>query len=117
MAKKPKLPPQKSLDAFDKIFEGLPDIERKGVTNPYTSANTYMFTHLNAAGEMGLRLGKEDREAFIEKYDTRIHQSHGHNMPDFVMVPFDVMTNMRVIRRWVKKSLEHTMSLKPKKKK
>ena len=75
MAKKKVDIPQDKLDAYDRLIASNPDIERKGVTNPYTSVNGHMFSHLSKQGTMGLRLPKEEREAFLEKYDTMLYES------------------------------------------
>ena len=58
--------PQEKLAAYDRLIAANPDIERKGVTNPYTSVNGHMFTHLGKDGTMGMRLPKEEREAFTD---------------------------------------------------
>jgi hypothetical protein len=36
-----------------------------------------MFTHLSKTGAMGLRLPKEEREAFLEKFNIFIPQCAG----------------------------------------
>ncbi len=40
-------------DLYDQLIARCPRIERKGKTMPYTSANGYMFSLLNKAGEIG----------------------------------------------------------------
>ena len=87
MSKTSKLPPQDKIDLYDQLIATHPDIERKGVTNPYTSLNGHMFTHLSKDGTLGLRLPKEEREAFLERYNTSLYESHGAIMKEYVAVP------------------------------
>jgi len=49
------IPPDKSA-LYDKLIETHSKIERKGAANPYTSLNGHMFTYLNPAGTLALRL-------------------------------------------------------------
>jgi len=50
---------------------------------PYTSANGYMFSLLNKAGEFGIRLPKERGTEFKEKYNSTIFKSHGAIIKDY----------------------------------
>ena len=52
-------------------------IELKGATVPYTSVNGHMFSFRTSAG-MALGLPTEARDAFLETYDTRLCEQHGH---------------------------------------
>ena len=44
---------------YDELVARCDRIERKGKTMPYTSANGYMFSLLNKAGEIGIRFSKD----------------------------------------------------------
>jgi hypothetical protein len=57
---KPAVPPEK-LALYEALIATHPDIERKGVTMPYTSANGNMFSFLSETGTLGLRLPKDAR--------------------------------------------------------
>ncbi len=72
MSKTANLPPQDKIDLYDQLIATHPDIERKGKTSPYTSLNGHMFTYLSKTGSLGIRLSKEEREAFLEKYNTTL---------------------------------------------
>jgi hypothetical protein len=65
MSKELSYPPQDKIDLFDQLIATNPDIERKGKTNPYTSHNGHMFSHLSKTGTLGLRLPKEDRDTLV----------------------------------------------------
>ena len=57
---------QEQLKIYDQIVAES-GLERKGKTMPYTSANGYMFSQLNKNGEIGIRLSKEDGNAFFRE--------------------------------------------------
>jgi hypothetical protein len=75
--------PQDKLNLYDQLIATNPEIERKGVTMPYTSVNGHMFTHLSKTGSLGMRLPKDEREAFLEKYNTTLFEQHGAIMRPF----------------------------------
>jgi len=106
--------PQDKLETYDRLIDSNPDIERKGVTNPYTSVNGHMFTHLSKMGTMDLRLPKEDQEAFLEKYHTTLYESYGAIMKEYVAVPDDFLQNTAELRPYLDLSFAYTKSLKPK---
>ena len=84
------------------------------MTNPYTSVNGHMFTHLGKTGTMGLRLPKEEREAFLEKYNTTLYESYGAIMKEYVAVPDGLLQDTQAVRPYLEKSYAYTRSLKPK---
>lgn len=105
---------EENLKIYDSIVKLCPNFERKGKTMPYTSANGYMFTLLNKAGEFGVRLHKKDGEAFKEKYNTTKFMSYGAVMKDYVLIPEELMKNTDFMVKLLNKSYEHVMSLPPK---
>lgn len=112
---KPKIeiPPDK-LAYYDKLIATNPEIERKGVTNPYTSYNGHMFTHLSKTGTCGIRLPKEPREAFLEKYNTTLYESYGAIMKEYVAVPDELLANTDELKEYLEMSFHYVKSLKPK---
>ncbi len=114
MAKKKVDIPQDKLDAYDRLIASNPEIDRKGVTNPYTSVNGHMFSHLSKTGTLGLRLPKEEREAFLEKYGTALYESYGAIMKEYVAVPDDLLQNTAELQPYLDLSYAYTKSLKPK---
>ena len=114
MSKKTPLPPQDKIDLYDQLIASNPDIERKGVSNPYTSVNGHMFTHLGKTGSLGIRLPKEEREAFLEKFNTSLYESYGAIMKEYVTVPDDLLENTQELKGYLEISYAYTKSLKPK---
>ena len=106
--------PQEKLELYDKLIASNPEIERKGVTNPYTSFNGHMFTHLSKTGSMGLRLPKNEREAFLEKYETTLYESYGAIMKEYVLVPDRLLENTSELMNYLDISYEYIKTLKPK---
>ena len=114
MSRKPNLPPQEKIDLYDQLIATNPEIERKGVSNPYTSVNGHMFTHLGKTGTLGIRLSKEEREAFLEKYNTSLYESYGVVMKEYVTVPDELLENTAELKGYLEISYAYTKSLKPK---
>ena len=114
MSKISNLPPQDKIDLYDQLIATNPEIERKGKTNPYTSVNGHMFTHLSKIGSLGIRLPKEEREEFLEKYNTTLYESHGAIMKEYVTVPNELLENTAELKNYLDLSYEFVKTLKPK---
>lgn len=117
MASKKVNIPKMQLEAYDRLIETLPEVERKGVTCPYTSINEHMFTFLSSTGELGLRLQKEERESFMKFNNTKLFESYGAVMGEYAAVPDDLLLNTEKIVPYLRKSYEYAKALKPKEKK
>ena len=114
MPKKKEYPPQKKIELFDKLIASIPEIQRKGDTVPYTSLNGNMFTQMNKSGSVGLRLSKEDRERFIEKYNTKLFETYNTIMKEYVSVPDDLLKKTDELKEYLALSFEYAKTLKPK---
>lgn len=96
---------------YDAWIARNPDIERKGKTMPYTSANTYMFTLVNKDGEIGVRLSKASGKAFSEKHQADIFKSHGAIMKDYVKIPVSLYSDTKLMDALLEEGIEHVLSL------
>jgi TfoX/Sxy family transcriptional regulator of competence genes len=114
MSKSSSQVPEDRLKLYDSLVETNPDIVRKGVTMPYTSVNGHMFTILSKTGSLGIRLSKDEREAFLEKYDTTLYESHGAIMKEYVTVPDDLLKQTEELKVYLDLSYQYVKSLKPK---
>ncbi len=85
-----------------------------GVKLPYTSLNGNMYTQLTKAGKVGLRMGKADREAFIEKYDATLLTSYGAVMKEYVEVPDSLLSQTDELAPYLAISYSYVQTLKPK---
>ena len=108
------VPPEK-LALFAQLIDTHPEIELKGGQKlPYTSLNGNMYTQLTKAGKVGLRLGKAEREAFIEKYNTKLLENYGAVMKEYVEVPDDLLANTAELAPYLALSYAYAQTLKPK---
>ena len=98
MSKASKLPPQDKVDLYDRLVDTNLNIERTGVSMPYTSLNRHMFTYLSKSGSLGIRLPKDEREDFLEKYNTILYESHGAIMKEYVTVPDELLKNTEELK-------------------
>src|SRR5262245_37766533 len=88
--------------------------EIKGASMPYTSKNGHMFSFLDPAGNLGLRLPKEEREIFMERYSTRLCEAHGTILKEYVLVPAELFRETKELQPYFEKSLAYVSGLKPK---
>lgn len=107
--------PDSYLERYNRLIDAFSDIERKGKTTPYTSMNGHMFSFLTKEGVLGLRLSKEDRERFMEDYDSELMEQHGRIMKEYVEVPEEVWEKEAEIRDYFALSIRYVSGLKPKK--
>jgi TfoX/Sxy family transcriptional regulator of competence genes len=114
MSKDSKQVPEDRLELYERLIATHPDIERKGKANPYTSHNGHMFSYLRFDGKLGLRLPKDEREAFLEKYGTTLFESYGAIMKEYVTVPDDLLENTEELKKFLVLSYEYIKTLKPK---
>jgi hypothetical protein len=112
-AKKSKIPPAK-LELYERLIATNPNLERKGAVHPYTSLNGHMFTYLDQTGTMGIRLPKNELEAFLKKYKTTLFESYGVVKKDYVTVPDKLLSNTNELKKYLNVSYEYVKTLKPK---
>jgi TfoX/Sxy family transcriptional regulator of competence genes len=112
--KKSPIPAEK-VTLYEKAVATLPEVERKGADNPYTSLNGNMFSLLSAVTEtMALRLPKEEREAFLRKYKSKLFEAYGAVMREYVTVPDALLRNTKELQKYMALSYEYAKTLKPK---
>ena len=114
MAKPAPHAPAEKVELFKRLIATRPDIEAKGAANPYTSMNGHMFSQLLPSGRLSLRLPTGDREAFIEKYETRLVEQYGVVMKEYVEVPDVLLQDTDELKKYFDRSFEYVSSLKPK---
>jgi hypothetical protein len=112
--KKPDIPADK-LALYEKLIATLPEIERKGAANPYTSLNGHMFSLLlGPKGVMALRLPDDEREKFLKKYETNLYEAYGAVMKEYVTVPDALLKNTKALEKYLAVSYAYVKTLKPK---
>ncbi|MUU77685.1 hypothetical protein [Winogradskyella endarachnes] len=100
-----------TLKLYDGITNACHGFERKGKKMIYTSSNGYMFTLLNKAGEIGIRLPKEKAAKFMEEHNTGYYYSYGAKMKDYVLVPESLYTEKALLVNYFEQSFDYVNSL------
>ncbi|MEM1339973.1 MAG: hypothetical protein AAF634_01395 [Bacteroidota bacterium] len=101
------------LKQYEAALE-LAGLERKGKSMPYTSANGHMFSQLNKAGELGIRLSKEDTAHFDVTYGAQPFMSYGATMREYVLVPSELLNDQMALSTFLKRGYNYVNSLPPK---
>jgi TfoX/Sxy family transcriptional regulator of competence genes len=99
---------------YSKLVGNHPEAVLKGDTVPYTSLNGNMYSYLSKDGFLALRLGKDDREAFLEKYKTTLVYAYGIIQKEYVTVPDSLLKNTDEMKPYFDLSYRYASSLKPK---
>ncbi len=102
------------LKMYDALVAKCSRFERKGKTMPYTSANGYMFSLLNKAGEFGIRFSKEVQEKYMKELDTTIYRSYGAVMKGYILIPDHLLEDLDTLSNYLNESYDYVMTLEPK---
>ena len=113
MPEKKKPAPDQHEAHYDKLIATIPEIERKGDANPYTSLNGNMFTLLHQS-RLAIRLPEDEREKFLKKYKTSLFEAYGTVMKEYVAVPDDLLPKTKELRKYLELSFAYAKTLKPK---
>ena len=112
--KKSRIPAEK-VALYEKLLATIPEIERKGADNPYTSLNGNMFSLLQSPdGRLALRLSETDREKFLKRYKTTLFEAYGVVMKEYVAVPDVLLAKTRELQKYLALSYEYARTLRPK---
>ncbi|WP_422362152.1 hypothetical protein [Reichenbachiella sp.] len=99
---------------YEQLVATNSNFELKGKNMLFTSANGHMFSQLNKAGEIGIRLSKEDGEKFIVEHKSSLFRSYGAVMKGYVVVPESMLDDMNLAAKYLQQSYEFVLSLPPK---
>lgn len=114
MAKKNTPQYEAKLAYYDKLVEQCPRFDRKGKTMPYTSANGYMFSLLNKAGEFGIRFSKEVQENYFKKFNTENYISYNAVMKGYILLTPEMEKDEKLLVELLNESYDYVMTLEPK---
>ena len=106
--------PADALERYDAVIATVDGLTRKGAASAYTSLNGWMTSFLDGDGSMCLRLDRDDRSDFLEQYQTSIAHQYGKNMPEFVVVPDELLRDLDQLAPWFRRSYDWVGTLKPK---
>ena len=101
-----------TLALYDRVCAraGIP---RKGKGSPYTSSNGHMFSSLNKAGELGIRLPKERQKALGEAYSAGPFISYGATMRDYICLTEAMLADETLIEGLLKEGLAFVEAMPP----
>lgn len=114
MTKKSIVVPKEQLEQYDLLVSKISDMERKGVTSPYTSMNGNMYTMMRKDGILGIRLSDEDRKLFMEEHNTLPFENYGSMIKEYVEVPEHVFMDTELMLKYMNMSHEYAKTLKQK---
>ena len=105
---------EEKLKIYDQLVAKCDRFERKGKKMPYTSANGYMFSLLNKAGEIGIRFSKEVQEKYIKEFHSTIYKSYNAVMKGYVLIPDEMLKDLDNVAKYLNESYDYVMCLEPK---
>ena len=115
MSKQSDQVPADKLALYKQLIDAHPEIELKGGKKlPYTSYQGNMFTMLSKAGKVGLRMGKAEREDFISRFDSKLFETYGTMMKEYVETPDELLENTEALLPYLEQSYDYVKTLKPK---
>ena len=110
----PRFHPPDRIALYDLLVATQPEVERRGLTTPYTSVNGNMFSYLNPEGMLALRLSATDRAEFMERYGAELAVAHGVTQAEYVAVPRALLKNIEELAPYFAASYAYAQTLKPK---
>lgn len=115
MPKDKHIPDTKVRAVLETMIAGVPGVELKGDQNPYCSMNGNMYASMSKLDKIGIRLNKSDLAAFLEAYDTRLHEGYpGFSMKEYAEIPESLYGDTETLQAWFKKSHAYAQTLKAK---
>lgn len=104
----------KTLALYAKLVATLPSVELKGAAMPYTAVNGNMFSMLAKSGQVALRLPAPEREGFLARYRTKLHEEYGVVREEYVLVPAALLARTKELAVHFQASFDYVSGLKPK---
>jgi len=105
---------EERLKIYDELVAKCPRFIRKGKTMPYTSANGYMFSLLNKAGELGIRFSKDIQAKYMKELDTTLYKSYGAIMKGYILIPDEMLHDLDQLANFLNESYDYVMTLETK---
>ena len=90
------------------------EIKLKGKNNLYTSHNGHMFSFVMKEGGIAVRLSKDDKEAYEDKYGTGDVIQHNSVMNGYVPVVEGIVDDVSGLCELIQKGFEFVDGLPPK---
>ena len=104
----------KNLATYRDLVARFFDDIVKGKANPYTSINGNMYSLLDSAGRICLRMAEEDRAQFAESFGTEPVEQYGAIMRGYVAIPNERLAEPDTLEEAFATCLRHARALKKK---
>ncbi len=105
--------PPDLLETFDEVAPGPPVVRRQMFGYPAAFINGNMFLGL-FQDQMIIRLPEQAREDLIRKGGALFEPMPGRPMREYVVVPPEVLGDLKGLSSWVAKALAYGRGLPPK---
>lgn len=105
--------PAEKVALYDALIDSNPQVIRENAATLDTSLNGHMFSFLDKTGVLNLRLGKEDRAAFLIEFDTQLSIQYDSVMSEYVVVPDALLRDTPALIKYFDLSFHYASSLKP----
>lgn len=105
---------KEKIKTYDAMVGQCSRFKRKGKTMPYTSANGYMFSLFNKAGEIGIRFSKEVQQKYMKNFNTSEYRSNGAVLKGYILIPEHMWEDLNELAKYLEESYDYVMSLPPK---
>ncbi|MGH8959526.1 MAG: hypothetical protein ACRDVK_12735 [Acidimicrobiia bacterium] len=105
------------VELYRKLLGSIEGIDTKSnFGSAYTAINGNMYTMISKHGVVGIRLPQPERDAFLAGYHTELFRGDPAWPPakEFVAIPDHLLSNTKVLKPFLEKSLEYVKTLKPK---
>lgn len=116
-ARKKTNAPADKLALYLRLLSTIKGVDTKSnFGSAYTAVNGNMYSMISKHGVVGIRLPRDEREAFIAKFQTDLFRGDPAWPPakEFVAVPVDLLEDTDALRPYLEMSLRYTKTLKPK---
>ncbi len=105
---------EEQIAKYDVIVARAKGCERLGKTMPYTSSNGYMYSQVNKAGEIGIRLPKSRQAELNVSHGLGPFKSYGATMKDYVTLSEEIIRDHSFATSLLEEGLAFVNSLPPK---
>ena len=109
-----KISREEKIALYNKLVTSQSGAILKGATIPYTSLNGHMYSFLTKEDIVALRLPKDERINFLNKYKTTLVQQYGIVQKEYVVVPDNLLKKTNELKQYFETSYKYVSSLKPK---
>ena len=108
--------PEDKLELYEQLLDAARIDSKSNFGSAYTAVNGHMYSMISKYGLVGIRLPKDERDAFIEEYDTEMFRADPDWPPskEMVAVPDDLLRDTKALAPYMTRSFEYTQTLKPK---